>query len=121
MIQRLHGLLTSHALALPSISLSSDQAAPANKRGLMSAFVLNPGHSHAEVMEVVDSISTLSGKGTACVEVASFNSSAQVVLSGSQDGILRAADILRERNIASHAADLPVSSVILSHAQRAVR
>ena len=87
----------------------------------MSAFVLNPGHSHAEVMEVVDSISTLSGKGTACVEVASFNSSAQVVLSGSQDGILRAADILRERNIASHAADLPVSSVILSHAQRAVR
>lgn len=77
----------------------------------MSAFVLNPGHSHAEVIEVVDSISTLSGGGTACVEVASFNGTSQVVLSGSQDGILRAADILRDRNIASHAADLPVSFV----------
>lgn len=43
------------------------------------------------------------------VEIASFNSSAQVVLAGSREGIMRASEELREEGIASRAADLPVS------------
>lgn len=77
----------------------------------MSALVINPGHSHQEVADVVRSITALpGGKGReGCVEVASYNSQRQVILAGSRDGILRAAEILRELGIASRAADLPVS------------
>jgi len=80
----------------------------------MSALVLNPGHSHAEVTEIVRTVRTgrtnqEGSEGT--VEVASFNSSSQVILAGSRDGILRASEMLKELEIASRAADLPVSSV----------
>lgn len=78
----------------------------------MSALVINPGHSHAEVTQIIKRIrgdrSKFKGsEGT--VEVASFNSSAQLVLAGSREGILRASEELRELGIASRAADLPVS------------
>lgn len=79
----------------------------------MSALIINPGHSHSEVAEVVASIAqynqggALGGEGT--VEVASFNSRAQIVLAGTRDGILRASDVLREKGIAVRVADLPVS------------
>jgi len=78
----------------------------------MSALVLNPGHSHAEVTEIVRKVRTgrtnqEGSEGT--VEVASFNSSSQVILAGSRDGILRASEMLKELEIASRAADLPVS------------
>ncbi|GAA5899998.1 hypothetical protein JCM6882_007021 [Rhodosporidiobolus microsporus] len=113
-LTRLHGLLTHYALSLPSIGLSPDPHAAPSLRGQMSALVLNPGHSHAELTEVIRKIrsersSTLRGsEGT--VEVASFNSNTQVVLAGSRDGILRASEVLRELEIASRAADLPVSA-----------
>ncbi|GAA5934195.1 hypothetical protein JCM3775_006932 [Rhodotorula graminis] len=113
-LTRLHGLLTHYALSLPSIGLSPDLDAPPALRGQMSALVLNPGHSHAELTEVIAKIraerpSTATGsEGT--VEVASFNSTTQVVLAGSRDGILRASEVLKELEIASRAADLPVSA-----------
>ncbi|BGP36837.1 [acyl-carrier-protein] S-malonyltransferase [Rhodotorula kratochvilovae] len=112
-LTRLHGLLTHHALSLPSIGLSPDVDAPPALRGQMSALVLNPGHSHAELTEVIAKIrarrtKTTGSEGT--VEVASFNSSTQVVLAGSRDGILRASEVLKELEIASRAADLPVSA-----------
>ena len=77
----------------------------------MSALVINPGHSHQEVADVVASIVSLPGhKGVeGSVEVASYNSSAQVVVAGTRDGILRASEVLRDLGIASRAADLPVS------------
>lgn len=78
----------------------------------MSALVLNPGRTHAEVTEVVRKIRgsrTNQDGSEGTVEVASFNSSSQVVLAGSRDGILRASELLKESEIASRAADLPVS------------
>ncbi|GAA5895114.1 hypothetical protein JCM5296_000884 [Sporobolomyces johnsonii] len=112
-LTRLHGLLTHHALSLPSIGLSPDPNAPARLRGQMSALVLNPGHSHAELTAVIRKIragrpNQSGSEGT--VEVASFNSSTQAVLAGSRDGILRASEVLKELEIASRAADLPVSA-----------
>lgn len=83
----------------------------------MSALVLNPGHSHADLAEVIrqvrasrtasDNPDDQGCQGT--VEVASFNSTTQVVLAGTRDGIMRASEVLCEREIASRAADLPVS------------
>ncbi|BGP12851.1 hypothetical protein JCM10213_005224 [Rhodosporidiobolus nylandii] len=112
-LTRLHGLLTHFALSLPSIGLSPDRDAPPALRGQMSALVLEPGHSHAELTEVIRKIRAgrpqqQGSEGT--VEVASFNSQTQVVLAGSRDGILRASEVLRELEIASRAADLPVSA-----------
>ncbi|GJN91727.1 hypothetical protein Rhopal_004750-T1 [Rhodotorula paludigena] len=112
-LTRLHGLLTHYALSLPSIGLSPKVDAPPAQRGQMSALVLNPGHSHAELTEVIRKIrsSRSNQKGAeGTVEVASFNSSTQVVLAGSRDGILRASEVLRELEIANRAADLPVSA-----------
>ncbi|GAA5850541.1 hypothetical protein JCM9279_007533 [Rhodotorula babjevae] len=114
-LTRLHGLLTHYALSLPSIGLSPDLDAPPALRGQMSALVLNPGHSHAEVTEVIAKIraerpSSSTGGSEGTVEVASFNSTTQVVLAGSRDGILRASEVLKELEIASRAADLPVSA-----------
>lgn len=79
----------------------------------MSALIINPGHSHDEVTHVVESIGNRKGKQgqESAVEVASYNSRTQVVLSGSRDGILRASESLREAGIASRAADLPVTLV----------
>ncbi|GAA6035214.1 hypothetical protein JCM8097_006423 [Rhodosporidiobolus ruineniae] len=112
-LTRLHGLLTHYALSLPSIGLSPDLDAPPSLRGQMSALVLNPGHSHAELAEVIRNIRANRPKqqgSEGTVEVASFNSRTQVVLAGSRDGILRASEVLRELEIASRAADLPVSA-----------
>lgn len=80
----------------------------------MSALVINPGHSHEELAEVIKSIGSLPGAtgSQGSVEIASFNSSAQVVLAGSRDGILRASEVLTELGVASRAADLPVSLVL---------
>ncbi|SCV68527.1 BQ2448_648 [Microbotryum intermedium] len=115
--RRLHGMLTTHALSLPSINLSTASDTPAARIPQMSAVVLNPGHSHDEVVQVVrkiraeDSVGPQHDRGCAgTVEVASFNSSAQIVLSGSREGIMRASELLREQGIASRAADLPVSA-----------
>ncbi|KDE09827.1 hypothetical protein MVLG_00225 [Microbotryum lychnidis-dioicae p1A1 Lamole] len=114
---RLHGMLTTHALSLPSINLSTSFDTPAARIPQMSAVVLNPGHSHDEVVQVVrkiraeDNVGPQHDRGCAgTVEVASFNSSAQIVLSGSREGIMRASEFLREQGIASRAADLPVSA-----------
>ncbi|KAK4058035.1 [acyl-carrier-protein] S-malonyltransferase [Microbotryomycetes sp. JL221] len=110
---RLHGLLTSYTLSLPSIGLSYKPDAPDAVRGQMSALVINPGHTHEEVTKIIKSIresraSLDQSAGT--VEVASFNSSAQLVLAGSREGIMRASEYLRDNGIASRAADLPVSA-----------
>jgi malonyl CoA-acyl carrier protein transacylase len=108
-LTRLHGLLTSAALSLPSINLSPSPFSPALQRAQMSALVLNPGHEHKEVLQVVEAISD----SEAPVQVASYNSSLQVVLAGSMEGILRASEVLRERGVASRAADLPVAYVLI--------
>ncbi|KAK4054904.1 [acyl-carrier-protein] S-malonyltransferase [Microbotryomycetes sp. JL201] len=110
---RLHGLLTSYTLSLPTIGLSYKQDAPDAIRGQMSALVINPGHTHEEVTKIIKTIresraSLDQSAGT--VEVASFNSSAQLVLAGSREGIMRASEYLRDNGIASRAADLPVSA-----------
>lgn len=111
--QRLHGFLTSYSLALPSIGLSPATDAPDVQRGQMSALVINPGHSHEEVTRVIkqirDSRSSNYKGSEGTVEIASFNSLAQVVLAGSREGIMRASEFLRDSGIASRAADLPVS------------
>ncbi|BGP21647.1 [acyl-carrier-protein] S-malonyltransferase [Rhodotorula toruloides] len=112
-LTRLHGLLTHYALSLPSIGLSPDFDAPPSRRGQMSALVLNPGHSHAEIADVIRRVRAEradreGAEGT--VEVASFNSSTQVVLAGTREGIMRASEELRELEMASRAADLPVSA-----------
>ncbi|KAM0793248.1 hypothetical protein ACM66B_000710 [Microbotryomycetes sp. NB124-2] len=110
---RLHGLLTSYTLSLPTIGLSYKPDAPDAIRGQMSALVINPGHTHEEVTKIIKTIresraSLDQSAGT--VEVASFNSSAQLVLAGSREGIMRASEYLRDNGIASRAADLPVSA-----------
>lgn len=96
--------------------MSPSPDAPDLQRGQMSALVINPGHSHEEVTRVIKHIrDTRSTKGegysgsAGTVEIASFNSSAQVVLAGSREGIMRASEYLRDQGIASRAADLPVS------------
>ncbi|BGP63782.1 hypothetical protein NBRC10512_007968 [Rhodotorula toruloides] len=112
-LTRLHGLLTHYALSLPSIGLSPDFDAPPSRRGQMSALVLNPGHSHAEISDVIRRVrAERSGREGAegTVEVASFNSTTQVVLAGTREGIMKASEELRELEIASRAADLPVSA-----------
>lgn len=113
-LTRLHGLLTSATLSLPTISLSSSVNASPPVRTQMSALVLNPNRTHEEVNEVVQKVSKLTKEENhegqqGSVEVASYNSSTQVVLAGTREGILRASEELRDRGIASRAADLPVS------------
>lgn len=71
----------------------------------MSALIVSAGHSHAEVQVEVARMAEFGLQ----VEVASFNSSTQIVLAGTRDGILRASDALREKGIAVRVADLPVS------------
>jgi malonyl CoA-acyl carrier protein transacylase len=115
-LTRLHGLLTHFALSLPSIGLSPEVSSPPAVRGGMSALVLNPGHTHQELTEVIRRIRAERPKqrgSEGTVEVASFNSLTQVVLAGSRDGILRASEVLKELEIANRAADLPVSCVFL--------
>lgn len=111
-LARLHGLATELALELPGIELSASSLADPATFAQMSAIIINPGHSHDEVANVVRGVSsTEAGQGArGAVEVASFNSNAQVVLSGTREGIYRACDVLREQGIASRAADLPVSA-----------
>jgi len=111
-LTRLHGLLTTAALSLPSIKL--DAASPDSPhRAQMSALVLKPAATHHQVTEVVNLINGGRKAGKACqgwVEVASYNSAGQVVLAGSREGILSASEILRDLDLATHAADLPVSA-----------
>lgn len=111
-LTRLHGLLTTAALSLPSINL--DAPSPDSPhRAQMSALVLKPAATHRQVTEVVNLVNGGRKTGKGCqgwVEVASYNSAGQVVLAGSREGILSASEILRDLDLASHAADLPVSA-----------
>jgi malonyl CoA-acyl carrier protein transacylase len=85
------------------------------------------GHSHQEVTEIVQQVwEAHKGEGEGRVEIAAYNSvrrelfltiavsmsfdeqSSQIVLSGSQAGVDRAADELYARDIARKATDLPV-------------
>jgi malonyl CoA-acyl carrier protein transacylase len=73
----------------------------------MSACVINAGHTHEEVAEEVARLR----KDPECglVEVASYNSAAQIVLAGSRAGVFFASERLTELGIAARAADLPIA------------
>lgn len=73
----------------------------------MSALIINPGHTHDEVTAEVERMRKEPDCGL--VEVASYNSAAQIVLAGSRAGVLCASDRLTELGIAARAADLPIA------------
>ncbi|KAH8920337.1 FabD/lysophospholipase-like protein, partial [Atractiella rhizophila] len=105
-LTRLHGLLTHETLLNSKLVPFTDFDAPDSLRGQMAAMLIKQGHTHDEVNEVCAFVRS---QGE-LVEVASYNSSAQVVLSGARSGILLAAQELENRGIGARAADLPVSA-----------
>lgn len=80
----------------------------------MSAIMLqdcNKNHYSNEIEKVEKIIKQVreENKGNfGLVEIASYNSSKQLVLSGSRAGVLRACEKLEYEQIAARAADLPV-------------
>jgi len=65
-----------------------------------------PEHVKEIIMKVRDEMKGQGNEGM--VEIASYNSSKQLVLSGSRAGVLRACEKLEYEEIAARAADLPV-------------
>ena len=78
----------------------------------MSAIMLqdNPNSTPEHVKEIIMKVrDEMKGQGNeGMVEIASYNSSKQLVLSGSRAGVLRACEKLEYEEIAARAADLPV-------------
>jgi malonyl CoA-acyl carrier protein transacylase len=111
-LTRLHGLLTSRALQLSSLKTYSDPNATDEERAQMSAIMLqdSPDSTPEKVSEIIRKVrSEFEGDGNeGMVEIASYNSSKQLVLSGSRAGVLRACEKLEYEQIAARAADLPV-------------
>ncbi|GAA94050.1 uncharacterized protein L969DRAFT_85578 [Mixia osmundae IAM 14324] len=107
-LTRLHGLLTSRTLQLAKLHPYVNVEAPMESRAQMSALVINPGHTHDEVRLLVEKVAREHSGHEGMVEVASYNSSTQVILSGSRAAVLIASDLLTREGIAARAADLPV-------------
>lgn len=74
----------------------------------MSAIMLMGDATPEQVREVIKKIREENEGNLGLVEVASYNSSRQLVLSGSRAGVLRACEKLEYDEIAARAADLPV-------------
>lgn len=111
-LTRLHGLLTSRTLQLSSLKSYSEYSANDEERAQMSALLLHPGATVEDVEAVIKQTRNTFKANSGMVEIASYNSSHQLVLSGSRAGVLNACDILMDKNIASRAADLPVLCVL---------
>lgn len=105
---RLHGLLTSRALQLSSLKAYSDHTAKDEERAQMSAIMLQGDSIPEQVQEVIQQVREQNEGNLGLVEIASYNSSRQLVLSGSRAGVLRACEKLEDKGIAARAADLPV-------------
>ena len=104
-LTRLHGLLTSRVLYTSDLLPFTATDAPRHIRAQMSAIMVTPGRTHDEVREVVE---TMAKEQDLRVEIASYNSSTQVILSGTRKGILLVTAALHDRGLACHGADLPV-------------
>lgn len=75
----------------------------------MSAIMLMGDSTPKQVEDVIRNIrEEYEGNNAGLVEVASYNSSRQLVLSGSRAAVLRACEKLEYEEIAARAADLPV-------------
>lgn len=107
-LTRLHGLLTSRTLQLSSLKSYSDYDATDEERAQMSAIVLQGDSGVDEVSKVLKKVRKEYKGNSGMVEIASYNSSSQIALSGSRAGVLRACEILEDKHIAARAADLPV-------------
>lgn len=111
-LTRLHGLLTSRTLQLSSLRSYTEHHATDEERAQMTALLMHPDSTVDDVQRVLDEVQAkfkgAQKKNLGLVEIASYNSSLQLVLSGSRAGVLHACDRLREKDIASRAADLPV-------------
>ncbi|POW23245.1 hypothetical protein PSHT_00415 [Puccinia striiformis] len=129
-LTKLYGILSERSMALaglqPSSSMSND---PSNNnhddhhQAQMSALLINEKYQsklgiktydYQELISIIDRFNHHSqDKGAHDhhqVEIASFNSSNQIVLSGTRVGVLAACSELNELEIANRAADLPCSS-----------
>lgn len=111
-LTRLAGLLTSRTLQLSSLKSYSEYTANDEERAQMSALLLHPGSSVEDVKNIVRKTRENNPGNAGLVEIASYNSSHQLILSGSRAGVLNACDQLMTQNIASRAADLPVLWVV---------
>ncbi|KAH9818077.1 acyl transferase/acyl hydrolase/lysophospholipase [Melampsora americana] len=113
-LTRLHGLLTSRTLELKGLAPSTAIHLSDNQRAQMSALLINaPLHGLCDITRVLSTSDTdVSRLGP--VEIASINSSTQIVLSGSRAGVLAVCERLSELNIAHRAADLPCAGFSLS-------
>lgn len=107
-LTRLHGLLTSRALQLSSLKTYSDHKAKDEERAQMSAIMLQGNATSEQVQTIINGIKNENEGNFGLVEIASYNSSRQLVLSGSRAGVLRACEKLEYEEIAARAADLPV-------------
>lgn len=107
-LTRLHGLLTSRTLQLSSLKSYSEYDANDEERAQMSALVLQSGRNVDEVKRALAKVREKYKGNSGMVEIASYNSSTQLVLSGSRAGVLRACEKLEDKQIAARAADLPV-------------
>lgn len=74
----------------------------------MSAIMLMNDSTPEQVEEVIKKVKEESEGNHGLVEIASYNSSRQLVLSGSRAGVLRACEKLEYEEIGARAADLPV-------------
>lgn len=74
----------------------------------MSAIMLQGDSTADQVREIIKRVRAKYEGNAGLVEVASYNSSRQIVLSGSRAGVLRACEKLENEHIAARAADLPV-------------
>jgi len=74
----------------------------------MSAIMLQGDSTPEQVQEVIEKVKRENEGNLGLVEIASYNSSKQLVLSGSRAGVLRACEELENHEIAARAADLPV-------------
>ncbi|KAI8459394.1 acyl transferase/acyl hydrolase/lysophospholipase [Phakopsora pachyrhizi] len=109
-LTRLLGLLTTRVSRLRSIEPYTSKHSMPHHRSQMSAILINtPKYSLEDVNRVVESM-TNSHRFELPVEIASVNSSSQIILSGTRAGVLATCEKLHELEIANRAADLPCFS-----------
>jgi len=129
-LTRLYGLLSERSMELAGLGLSGRSqkegeeeggggAGEKTTRAQMSALLINEKYQtslgqktydYQELIELVERFNKPPHDPSLRVEIASFNSSNQIVLSGTRPGVLAACAHLNDLEIANRAADLPCSS-----------
>lgn len=133
-LTRLYGLLSERSMKLAGLvpstwsksmadqEVGEGKAARENYKAQMSALLINEKYQtslgqktydYQELIELVERFNSPHDDPSLRVEIASFNSSNQIVLSGTRPGVLAACAHLNDLEIANRAADLPCSSVPL--------